>query len=92
MEELVSKIACVGFWMNSKIQFPLLLGILKHQEDKSVKKETYKPTRWRYMRILDIAQKHKVGLSVFGKSSIRILAAPQKILQTCKPAVYFLQF
>lgn len=40
MEELVSKIACVGFWMNSKIQFSLLLEIFKQEEDKSVEKET----------------------------------------------------
>lgn len=55
MEELVSKIACVGFWMSSKIQFSLLLEIFKQEEDKSVEKETYKATRWRYMRILNIA-------------------------------------
>lgn len=45
MEELVSKIAYVGFRMNSRIQFSLLLEIFKQQEDKSVKKETYKTTR-----------------------------------------------
>lgn len=55
METLISKIPYVGFWMNSKIQFSLLLEICEQQEDKSVEKKTSKTTRWRYMRILGVA-------------------------------------
>lgn len=40
MKELVTAIAYIGFWMNSKIWVPLLL----QQEDESVKKETHKAT------------------------------------------------
>ncbi|KAJ7419125.1 hypothetical protein BTVI_26624 [Pitangus sulphuratus] len=47
VKEHVTKIAYVGGWMNSKIQFPLLLGIFKQQEDDSVKKEAYRAPRRR---------------------------------------------
>lgn len=51
------------------------------QESKSVKKETIKATAWRYERICDIAKNVKLVLVyLFAKSSIGILAAPQKIL------------